>query len=459
MEEWIRCQKIILGYIITSQDTKALLHALTVLRDEYFEAQYRRLWKIMRYFYVEKVAVLNLTILREFVRDQKVSEEKLYAVEMNLGECCEAAEKTTENEIYYYFGRLVALYRELTLKDTLEKAHITLASGGYEKSRDLVLQALSGLDDSVIEIAQDGDIKDEMPEVIAEVASARDNRRTGAVTLGFPMLDDEMLGVWPGDACLVAGFTEVGKTMFCVNVAVNVAFVQKKNVVFATTETVRRPLRRRIISRVSRLPVFETPISTRKMKMGDLTDEEKTTLLSMKDYFETVGHGALSVIQVPIGATLSWLRGKLLQLEAKFHIDLVILDDLRMIRPSVKRRTEFEEFNDLFKEFKAIARTHAGKGVPIMTPYHVSRDGYRRALESPGHRYDLMGLSASAEAERTADVILALWRDEESPSELRMEILKHRDGRKGRMFKFRLELEYQYFAEIEGAEGFNAGGF
>jgi len=239
-------------------------------------------------------------------------------------------------------------------------------------------------------------------------------------------------------------------TTTCIGIAVNVAMEQKKNVVFITTETIRSQLRRRIFSRMTKLSALRPspPVSSRAMKSGELAKAEAETLVKLKEYLKSSSHGALMVAQAPTNATMSWLRGRLLQYETMFRVDVVILDDIRNMLPYPRRQKEYEEIGQLLRDLKKIAVTHAGRGVPVISPYHISREEYKKALENKTKPYTLAGMASSSEAERLSDVIISLWQKEDVPNDIRVDILKMRDGRAGRRYEFRAEFDYQYLYEV-----------
>ena len=169
----------------------------------------------------------------------------------------------------------------------------------------------------------------------------------------------------------------------------------------------------------------------------------------IKKFLTQAETGEFVIVQAPTNASLPWLRGKLLQYESAFKLELVILDDLRNLRPEKRRSQEWEEFNDLLKGCKAIARTHAGRGVPIISPYQISRSGYKAAKESDNHRYELTALSSSSEAERTPDLVMTLWADPADITDLILRVIKQRDGATGRELRVKAEFDFQNFYELE----------
>jgi replicative DNA helicase len=454
-EEWVAVQKIVIGYVFSSGKVSALQRARTFLCPEYFTGKYAELWQLLVRYFDKCQEVITLAVLRDLARSQKWTEQRILEYEQVVAECEESAQIITESDVGYYADRLVDLYREVSFNEIMTKGTEFLFKDSYKKARDYVITKLSDLEKIGITYTSEMSLRDGVDEFIQKLSQAKLQQKE-KIYFGISSLDNSVLGLWRGDFVLAAGFAGVGKTTFCVHTGVEVAHVQRRNVLYVTTETVIDSLKRRIFARMSRLPMFKVSVSSREMKEGVLTSEQKDTLLQIQQFLKQGDTGQFVVIQAPPEASLAWLRGKLLQYESQFKVELVILDDLRNLRPEARRGQEWEEFNDLLKGCKAIARTHAGRGVPIITPYQTSRAGYKAAREADGNRYDLTALSSSSEAERTPDLVLTLWGNPEDDTDVKLRIIKQRDGESGREVRLRAEWDYQNYFEIEdGSTSFN----
>jgi len=447
-DEWVNTQKLVIGYVFSSSKVLIFQKVRSVLSVEHFTGKYAELWDLLIRYFDKRQAVLTLPVLRDLARSKKWTEQQILDYEQVLSDCEEAAQTVTENDINYYADRLVDLYREVAFNEVMAQGTKLLYEDNFTKARDHVLTKLSELEKTGITYVSEMNLRDGMEEFIQQVSQAKVQQRE-KIYFGLNSLDNSVLGLWRGDFVLVAGFAGVGKTAFCVNMGVEVAHIQKRNVVYITTETVLDSLKRRVVSRVSKLPLFNVAVSSTTMKSGKLADEQKETLLSIKKFLLQGDTGQFMIAQAPPDVSLSWLKGKLLQYESSFKIELVILDDLRNFRPETRRGQEWEEFNDLLKGCKAVARTHAGRGVPIITPYQTSRAGYKAAKEAEGHKYEPTALSSSSEAERTPDLVITLWSDSVDVSDLTLRVMKQRDGESGRELRVKAEFDFSNFYELE----------
>lgn len=449
-ESWIKAQKVVLGYIFCN-GKPAMQKVFALLHVEYFSGQLQQLWKVFSRFYTKYAGVITLQVMREEARKIGLKEDVLFEYEQLLAECEEQASEVTDSEFLWYIGRLRELYQQVEFMNLVNEGTMSFQKEGLKLARQKMMAGLNKLESDDVEHKIETTIIDEVDNFIEEVGNAKEAMYKEAVHFGLPGIDNYVLGLRPGDCILIAGFAEVGKTALCVNTCVEAIANQQKNVLFVTTETVSKELLRRLFGRISKLPLFNSPINSTHFKSGQLTKEERETLQAIKKWIKTGKHGRLGVVQAPSGATLAWLKGVMYNYEQKFKLDLVILDDLRNMKPTVRRRQEWEEFNDMIKDFKMIARTHAGRGVPLITPYQISREGQKRImLESSEKRYKLMDLSSSSEAERTPDLIVTLARlDNDAPNDVTFDILKLRGGKPITGVKLKVQFEHQYFYELD----------
>jgi replicative DNA helicase len=451
-EEWQGLQQFIVCYIFFKGKEKALHKAQSRLKKEHFKDHQRAIWLSMVRYNTQTMGMVDMDGFRGVMRAAKVPEDYLLVCEQILLEGKEKAETKDESFFTWTLGRLEEVYRVIRFEEVIDEGGAKVKAEGYFPARDYVLTAMSDLESSYVDLAPDGLLRSEIDDFIEEVASAKDKKISSSVDFGFEVLDSSVLGMRGGDLGLIVGWTGVGKTTFCINTAVHVACVQKRNVVMVTTETIRQQLRRRIYSRMTKLPVFDgyVPLSSQKLKSGQLNPAEQETLIALSNFMKKGEHGELMVTQAPSRATMDWLRGKLLQYESMFKVDLLILDDIRNMVPSIRRKQEYEEMGQLLRDLKRMARTHANRGIPILTPYHINRETYKKFIDkegTAGSSVTLSGLSSSSEAERQVDIGLFLWKDDNTPGVIQVTVLKMRDGASGQSFRLQADLDYQFLSQ------------
>ena len=128
-------------------------------------------------------------------------------------------------------------------------------------------------------------------------------------------------------------------------------------------------------------------------------------------------------------------------------IDLIIIDHLMYMNPERKLQSRRDGLSDLLKGAKELALGFAdGVGVPILCPWHVSREGEKLAKASgTRHLYDA---AECADAERIADVVLSIQAVPEN-GEITLEILKNRDGAKMDAVSLKADFHTSFFSKVE----------
>lgn len=234
----------------------------------------------------------------------------------------------------------------------------------------------------------------------------------------------------PNHLYVTEDFLVTHNTQFCCQTAWDAAVMQGANVYFATSETVRTTVRRRIVARHSRLPKFglERGLDSTDLKNGTLSPEEEKALLAVvKDLDTNSNYGKIFISQIPRGATLSYFETRMNRQQQQWNIDLALMDYLALLKSDRKRTSEREEMSEVIKDAKVFATSfNNGKGVPLITPWQIRRESYQDAQRTGA--YGLSSLSDTAEIEKSADQIISLLRVPESPGTLSLQFLKMRDG-------------------------------
>jgi hypothetical protein len=337
---------------------------------------------------------------------------------------------------------------------------------GHAEARARFMEACGDIDRGYqLQDAPEGDLRSERDDIITDYATraqaAIEGR--GLVASGIPELDKLLSGGFAnGEMDLLAAFTSVGKTSFLVQVAWHASVVQGKNVVFFTSETLRSQIRTKLIARHSRFTTkfrdqFPHGLDSSRIKSGRLTPEEFEFFRITVDHLTlTPTHGRIWLAQIPRGSTVSVIEAKLARLATQFHADLVIIDYLQLLRAERRRQSTREELAEIVKEAKTVAAGYLnGRGVPVISPWQISREGWKQAKERKGMYHVLSDLAETHESAATSDVIISLLdvsdtRDKRNV-DLTCQVLKNRDGAIGD--KFSLTADYATCLYRENHEG------
>lgn len=308
---------------------------------------------------------------------------------------------------------------------------------GHAAAREHLLQALSVIDREVtMQEAPEGSLRDENDDILADYAERKQAHADGTslgIGFGITALDAKVGGMQPGELVLLAGYSSDGKSSLAVQAAWSAATEQGKNVLFLTTETLRAQIRRKIVSRHSKQPMFALPdgLNSRDLKSGTLTPDQEISLHQVVgDLTNNPDYGQIYVAQVPRGATIASIEQRMYRVQRKMHIDFVVMDYLALLASANKRVTSREELASIVKEAKQVSTTFdGGRGVPFCSPWQVTRAA-RENAEKIG-MYTSASMSETAEATNSADLIVSLLAPTDNTNrhaEVTMQILKARDG-------------------------------
>jgi replicative DNA helicase len=438
--------KVILSGIIGYNSLKALDYALLRLHPDYFDDRVQKNLFVMLQRYADQHrGIPSRAALADMLRNEKPGTAAMY---QEYYDALAAVQPPFDA-----FSHSIAMLRDLAFdrstRAALTQGYEILNAGvwedkiwlqGHAAARSWVLSEFAAVDrDASTEAGKsEGDMRAEEEEILSVYARAQALRAQGhapGVEFGLPELDAKLPGgTLPGELTLIAAWTTTGKTSWCVNWAWHAAVMQRKNVVFFTTETLRPQVRVKLLSRHSRHPKFGLPegIDSRRIRAGTVQDESAFRQV-LKDLTEDGDYGQLYIAQVPRGGTMSAVEGRLAAIARTFHPDLVIIDYLQLLRPDVVRRDAagHEVYGNVVKSAKELAIDYE---VPVASPWQVNREG-RRELKSAGV-YGLQHLAVSQEASNTSDIVLGLADlDQDSTGGTRVQldlaVMKNRDGERG----------------------------
>lgn len=328
---------------------------------------------------------------------------------------------------------------------------------GHEAARHYLMSEIHKLDRlSNIEAAPEGNIFSEADSIMQQYLNRKNATTPPGILTGIPSIDNQVGGFQPGELSLVCAYTNQGKSQFVTQTAWDATVRQGKNVLFATSETVRDTVIRRCLARHSRLPQFGYPrgLDSSAIKKGTLTREEEQIFRAvLDDWTNNPAYGTLNAIQIPKDATLDYVEQRAKAQARDIGLDLVIDDYLALLSPYVRRNNEREEFNEILRNSKLMAVTlKNGEGVPVISPWAMKQDAFKEALRT--QRYGLAALSDTSEAEKSPDQIIALLRDPEVITEIRFQFLKLRDEGIPPIKTLEIDFRCSYLGDSQGASAF-----
>lgn len=198
------------------------------------------------------------------------------------------------------------------------------------------------------------------------VISNLEGRKTIGIPTGYRIFDDKISGLRPAHLIVISAYTNVGKTMFALNIARNV-LNQGKRVVFISLEMSRRDIVGRLIAIEGCLPLsgIVSAGTDNEAYREYLKTSEKIGKMNFRVYSEK--HELNEILMV--------MRAE----EKREHVDLFILDYLQNI---IGEGSEYELMTRSVRELQA---TLSKIGSTCIAISQISNDNRKaNALEVNG---------------------------------------------------------------------------
>jgi len=456
--------RMVLAAIIPNR-RDLLLHALQHLEAEHFrEESLRNIFKLLERYHDIAADVMPVKFLSDLLARQNVDKAKAFLYEELYGELSNL--HIADHEYRYSVNALKDQRADQLTGEAITSGFEVLTRGaqlnkmdlkGHRDARQYLYGELARIDKlNHAEAAPEGFLSGERDKALTDYAERKAGKDLGlGVNTGIGIVDRATSGYQPGELILICGYTGQGKSMLATQTAWHASYEQCKNVFFATSETVRNQVMRRLYARHSRKQQFGLPegLDSSRIKNGTLTETEETIFQNVLDDLNSNPlYGKMYIAQVPRGATLSFVEARLNRQAQQWDIDLVVIDYLALLKPDQKRQSQREELNDILKDCKVMAVSHAeGRGVPVVSPWAMSRDAYKEALRTGF--YTLANLAETAEAEKSSDQIWSMLRFEEQKTEVKMQCLKMRDGDPPAPFTLETAYHCAYLGEKMNGNG------
>ncbi|MCH9632917.1 MAG: Replicative DNA helicase [Chlamydiae bacterium] len=240
---------------------------------------------------------------------------------------------------------------------------------------------------------------------------------TGTPT-NFLDLDKTINGLGNSNLIILAARPAMGKTLFALNVAANVALLSKKSVGIFSLEMGAEQLLHRLIC-------AQSGVESEKIATGSLNGSEYQSVVSAVSEFQK--HNI--VIDDQPGIKITDLRARARRMKEAYDIELLVVDYLQLLsgsnstRNSESRQHEISEISRLLKN---LARE---LDIPIICLSQLSR----RVEERTGHRPMMSDLRESGSIEQDADVVIFMLRRDyydpmDKPGMAELIIAKNRHG-------------------------------
>ena len=391
----MQAEQSVLGAVLLKPET--LTDLVEIIRPEmFYTRQNAQIYSEMLRLFTADQTIDFVTLLDAVISDgvfPSADEAKVY-----LTGLAETVPSISNVKAYAQIVQEKYLVRQLmgVAKDILQDA-------GDEPDADLLLE---NAEQRIYEIRSGRDssaltpLSSSMVETLTNLQkiSGPDADKYKGIPTGFRLLDTVLTGLGRGDLIILAARPGMGKTSFALNIATNVARLQKIPTVIFSLEMTCEQLTDRILS--STAGIDSQAFRTGRLNNSDWNDFANATSL---------------LYNVPIymddssGISVPEIKAKIRQINQdpkRDKIGLVIIDYLQLMQSAKRTESRVQEISDITRNLKIMAKE---LNVPVIALSQLSRAAETTAGRSD-HRPQLSDLRDSGSIEQDADVVLFLYR-------------------------------------------------
>lgn len=341
----------------------------------------------------------------------------------------EASPAYTHKNYAHLLGQLLEDQNRLKMRALLKDTEEIVSKGriiqeGKEKVK------LQGVKDALIYFQQranglipadanariQGDLRDESDPAWQEYQQAKRERGKvwGAFT-GINEIDKVCHGCKRGEMWVHAAFVGELKTTFALNWCYNLVTRYRTNVLYVSLEMPYDQLRRNIHAIHSSNQRFalqgKQPLDYRKVRDGELTDEEEVFYREVLEDFEKNPEYCRFEVWAPDkDVTIDDIRVYAELKHKEMDVGFIVIDHGGLVEATKQHKDYTIALNSVLRRAKKSLALHfnGGEGVPVLMLFQLNRQGKDEADKNEG-RYKIKALSYSNEAERSADYITTTY--------------------------------------------------
>ena len=364
--------------------------------DMFYSEQNRAVYEEMRRLFSESEAVDIITLVDSLAQNgvfKGADDAKVYITRI-----AETVPAISNVDSYikivkekYQTRRLIEAARDILQQSSEESDSDLLLESAEQKLYDI----RNGQDRSGVKTIQESIL--EVIDTMQKLSGA-DRDKFAGIPTGFNYLDNILTGLGRSDLIILAARPGMGKTSFALNIATNVARLQKIPTVIFSLEMTCEQLTDRILS--STAGIDSQAFRTGRLNNSDWNDFANATSL---------------LYNVPIymddssGISVPEIKAKIRQINQdpkRDKIGLVIIDYLQLMQSAKRTESRVQEISDITRNLKIMAKE---LNVPVIALSQLSRAAEKTAGRSD-HRPQLSDLRDSGSIEQDADVVLFLYR-------------------------------------------------
>ena len=373
-------EKVILYKSIT--DEKYLGSIIDYFKPSFFkDKKIKDIFQIISDFYIANNTVPTVTEIKSYLNTDKLKESFKDTV-LTLKEI---DKNINEDELYRNTERFLkekAVYT--TMVDVAEKCSKNDINTSEILSKFESACSINLTVDLGIEVLSNSDL------IIKDL-----NKEENFISTGYPWIDQKIGGGLQenGRALYVfAGETNIGKSVFLANIAVNIAN-QNKTVLIISLEMPEIIYAKRLSSNITKIPIFRLKGEQDQLKTG-ITDFSRKNPNS-KIFIKEFPPSTLTPIQLNAFIKKFLSKG--------IKVDAIVIDYLNLLH-SPYGNNSYERVKFVTEKVRALSYMF---NCPIISATQLNRSGYNESDPSISTISESIGLAA------TADVLLSIYQSEE----------------------------------------------
>ena len=323
---------------------------------------------------------------------------------------------------------------------------------GPKKAVEFFLHQSMNFLKTVSSIRTKGTLKGNSKEAYSDYIEVKTNKKHDGLFTGLPSIDTVCKGIRNTELWLIMAYVSELKTTLAMNLAYTQAVEQGMDVKFISLEMPYRIVRDLLVcihsANLNLWPGSKWddvyPIKYDAVSEGTLSErEEEFFNFLCEDLDNNPEYGNLDIYQPEDGLTMGHLKAWAEIENRKKSFDALYLDYIELMKSETPSKEYTVDLNQRIKDLKQFAlHFNDGRGLRIISAYQANRKGKEHADKNDGE-YRLDALSYANEAERSADVIIYSYLNDElrENSLAKIGCLKNRSRPKFKQFKATTCLE------------------
>ena len=411
-------EQVIIYNILTNETYLASI--VDNLAAKYFNnISIRSVIDIIKDFHTTRDAIPTLTEIKAYLTTEEAKDNFRSVVDMIKN----FDQRFNDEELYDNTERFL---KEKAVMTTLMAVAKDCESGDVDTS-----DVLTKFEDACSISIQPDTGLDYFNEIDRHIEDLKQEDST--VSSGWPWLDEKISGGYleHGRAIYVfAGETNIGKSIFLGNTAVNIAKTGK-TVLLVTLEMSEFVYAKRLSTNITQIPIAELATQTEYLKE------------QLQQYKQQTGGRILVKEFPPSTITAGNLKAFIKKItDSGINIDAIVLDYVNLLTTSGNVNS-YERVKYITERLRSLSYVFS---CPVITATQLNRTGYNEVnpgLETVGESY---GLAA------TADCMFSIWQEEEDAElgVIKIGMMKNRFGQN--YGSCTLQIDYDTLTLTQGAD-------